>query len=135
MFALADSGQSAKINLIPAKYTGYTIHGFTCTMYKYLYLMLLTDHFNSNHSIFIFMHMPCTQVVRISGNLKVMPPPAKTGDTADEQVEFVEPSVVGFVGECHVIESVPSILQISFSHSTFVMLKNDKHQMTYIEAS
>ena len=63
-----------------------------------------------------------------------MPPLSKTSET-DDQVEFVEPSVAGFVGECHVIESVPPILQVSFSHSTFTMLKDGEHQITYIEAS
>ena len=47
----------------------------------------------------------------------------------------VEPEVLGFTGECRVIESLSSIVEISVSHSTFIMLKNTEKKMTYIEAS
>ena len=63
----------------------------------------------------------------MSGNLKVKLPQANGDQT--------EPSVVGFVGECHVIDSTSSILEVSVSHSTFTMKKDADHKITYIEAS
>ena len=57
--------------------------------------------------------------------------------TSDGRVDVraVEPEVLGFTGECQVIESLSSIVEISFSHSTFTMLKNSEMKVTYIEAS
>ena len=67
----------------------------------------------------------------MSGNLKVKLPPLRS--TA--KVSTVEPVVMGFTGECRVIESISSIIEISVSHSTFTMLKDTDLKMTYIEAS
>ena len=69
----------------------------------------------------------------MKGNLKVKLPPLKRDVKAP--VRAAEPEVMGFTGECRVIESVSSIVEISVSHSTFTMLKNSDKQMTYIEAS
>ena len=67
------------------------------------------------------------------GNLKVKLPPLRSDGRVD--VRVVEPEVIGFTGECQVIESLSSIVEVSFSHSTFTMLKNSEKKMTYIEAS
>jgi hypothetical protein len=51
-------------------------------------------------------------------------------------MEFVEPSVVGFIGECHVVESVASILEISIPHSTYTVTRTpDLEKIISIEAS
>ena len=55
------------------------------------------------------------QLVQVSGNLKVKIPPLKK----DQLFEVVEPSVVGFIGECCLIKSSASILEIAIPHSTF----------------
>ena len=74
--------------------------------------------------------LPLQQVVQVSGNLKVKLPPLKSTGKVSQV-----PSVIGFIGECRVIESVPSIVEISVSHSTFTMTKDSNRKMTYIEAS
>ena len=52
------------------------------------------------------------------GNLKVQLSPPQS--TSSGQLEFVEPAVVGFIGECRVVESIASILEISTPYSTYV---------------
>ena len=42
----------------------------------------------------------------------------------NDGTECVKPSVVGFVGECRVVESICSILEISVPSSTFTVIKN-----------
>ena len=59
------------------------------------------------------------QVVRISGNLKLRLSISKS--TTDSGVKFVEPSVLGFIGECHVIEYASSILEISIPCSSVTL--------------
>ena len=70
------------------------------------------------------------QLVQVSGNLKVKIPPLKN----DHLVEVVEPSVVGFIGECHLIKSSASILEISIPHSTFTSTVTLDFQPISIEA-
>ena len=67
------------------------------------------------------------------GNLRLKLPQLTSDGRMD--VRAVEPEVLGFTGECQVIESLSSIVEISFSHSTFTMLKNSEMKVTYIEAS
>ena len=64
------------------------------------------------------------QMVQVNGNLKVRLPPSKKFGQRD--VELVEPSVMGFVGECRLIESASSIIELSISipHSTFTMTRS-----------
>lgn len=71
----------------------------------------------------------------MSGNLKLKLPPLKTTGKVKQEVGAVEPVVMGFTGECRVIESVSSIVEITFSHSSFSMLKDTDRNLTYIEAS
>ena len=53
-----------------------------------------------------------------------------------EALEFVEPSVVGFVGECRVVESAASILEISVPHSSFIITRSlDMKRVISVEAS
>ena len=87
------------------------------------------------HSIVLFLHvfLPL-QLVHVRGNLKVQLSPSKT--TSSGQLEFVEPSVVGFIGECRVVESVTSILEISIPHSTFTVVRTlDMKKIISIEAT
>ena len=65
----------------------------------------------------------------MSGNLKVKLPPLKSIGSV------FQPSVIGFIGEGRVIESVPSIVEISISHSTFTMMKDEDKKITFVEAS
>ena len=67
------------------------------------------------------------------GNLRVKLPPSTSDGRVD--VRAVEPEVIGFTGEGRVIESVSSIVEISFSHSTFLKVQNSERKITYIEAS
>ena len=78
----------------------------------------------------VHVHAPSQQVVQVKGNLKVKLPPLRR-----EGKVPAEPEVMGFTGECRVIESLSSIVEISVSHSTFTMLKNSEKRMTYVEAS
>ena len=88
-----------------------------------------------NFLCYIINFITCTsqQVVQVKGNLKVKLPPL--GREGKVPMRAAEPEVMGFTGECQVIESLSSIVEISVSHSTFTMLKNSEKQMTYIEAS
>ena len=71
------------------------------------------------------------QLVHVSGNLKVKLPPLRS--TGKGEIELVEPSVLGFIGECHLIESNSSILEISITHSTFTMMKDLDSKMISVE--
>ena len=59
------------------------------------------------------------QMVQINGNLKVKLPPLKKTRV---RVEAVEPVVMGFVGECHVVLSATSVLELSLPHITFTSI-------------
>ena len=70
----------------------------------------------------------------MQGNLKVQLSPSKISSSGE--LEFIEPSVVGFIGECHVVESVASILEISIPHSTYTMTRShDLLKIISVEAS
>ena len=73
------------------------------------------------------------QIVQVRGNLKLRLSISK--NIADGSVEFVEPSVIGFVGECHVVEYVSSILEVSIPHSTFTLTRSlDMKRILSIES-
>ena len=75
-----------------------------------------------------------SQLVQVCGNLKVKLSPVKS--CADGVMEFVEPSAVGFIGECRVVESVPSILEISVPCSSFVITRSlDMKKIISVDAS
>ena len=46
----------------------------------------------------------------------------------------VEPEVLGFTGECCVMDPVSSIVEI-FSQCTFMMIKDGNKKMTFVETS
>ena len=106
------------------------------TLSSPLYYLLLRVHIVS-YMNYIILHVHVRallhQVVQVKGNLKVKLPPLRREGKVP--VRAAEPEVMGFTGECRVIESLSSIVEISVSHSTFTMLKNSEKQMTYIEAS
>ena len=59
-------------------------------------------------------------MVQVNGNLKVKLPPLKTPPSYhDGQLEFVEPSVVGFIGECHRINSGCSAMDVILPLTSF----------------
>ena len=75
-----------------------------------------------------------TQLVQVRGNLKVKLSPEKT--TSSGIIEVSEPLVVGFVGECHIIESVPSIVEISVPCSFFVVTRSvDMKRVISVDAT
>ena len=82
-----------------------------------------------------YLHVcSCTQLVQVCGNLKVKLSPEKT--TSSGVMEVSEPLVVGFVGECHIIESVPSILEFSVPCSSFVVTRSaDMKKVISIDAT
>ena len=83
--------------------------------------------------IILFLFLPL-QLVHVCGNLKVQLSPSKT--TSSGQLEFIKPSVIGFIGECRVVESVASILEISIPHSTFTVTRTlDMKKVISVEAT
>ena len=77
--------------------------------------------------------MTHAQMVQVNGNLKVRLPPSKHFGKCE--VELVEPSVIGFIGECRLIESASSILELSIPHSTFTMTKSLDMKIISVEAT
>ena len=73
-------------------------------------------------------------MVRISGNLKVKLPPLKSADRG-KKIVVLEPLVIGFVGECHVIQSARLILELSLPHSTFTSTVTLNFKPLSIEAT
>ena len=70
----------------------------------------------------------------VRGNLKVKLSPSNI--TTKGALEFVEPSVVGFIGECRVVEMAASILEISIPHSSFIITRSlDLQRVISVEAS
>ena len=57
-------------------------------------------------------------MIQVIGNLKVKLPPLKTSD-GTKKIVALEPSVIGFVGECHVVKSARLLFDLSLPHSTF----------------
>ena len=66
------------------------------------------------------MHL--IQIVQIRGNLRVQL--SLSNVTTKGELEFVEPLVIGFIGECCVVETVASILEISCSYSYFTVFRS-----------
>lgn len=74
-----------------------------------------------------------SQMVQVNGNLKVRLPPSK--DFGKRDVVAVEPSAIGFIGECRLIESASSILELSVPHSTFTMTKSLDMKIISVEST
>ena len=63
-------------------------------------------------------------MVQVNGNLKVKLPPSKIPVLLSSgEMEFIEPSVVGFIGECHRIESDYSAMDVILPLTTFTWTK------------
>ena len=74
------------------------------------------------------------QLVQVCGNLKVRLSPQTS--TESGVMEVHEPLVIGFVGECHVIDSVPSIVEISVPCSSFIITRSaDMKKVISVEAT
>ena len=73
------------------------------------------------------------QVAQVNGNLKVKLPPLESSEKGE--VELVEPIVLGFIGECRLIESTSSILEVSVTHSTFIVMKTLDLKIISVEAT
>ena len=77
-------------------------------------------------------------MVQITGNLKVKIPDANS-DTVDGTIkldEQVKPEVFGFVGECRLIESTSSVLELSIPQSYFTTTVSlDDMKIISVEAS
>ena len=58
-------------------------------------------------------------MVQVHGNLKVKMPPLKKACSGNGQMEIVEPSVIGFVGICELVESAASADDIFIPRTTF----------------
>ena len=76
-------------------------------------------------------------MVLVHGNLKVkMPPLKKTCSGKNGQKEIVEPSVIGFVGVCELVESATSADDIMIPTTTFTWSSNlDKKMIHSIDRS
>ena len=102
-------------------------------------LSLSLSHLCSSVYIHLFLicnlhfHFPF-QIVQVCGSLKVQLSPSKT--TSSGEMEFIEPSVIGFIGECRVVESVASILEISIPYSTYTVTRTlDLKKIISVEAT
>ena len=73
------------------------------------------------------------QIYEVSGNLKVKLMPLKA--CGNDVMEFVEPTAIGFVGECRVVESVVSILEISIPCSSFIVTRSLDMKLLSVDAS
>ena len=73
-------------------------------------------------------------MIQISGNLKVYVPFQSHMEPKQEGVRS-EPQVLGFVGECHPIESAPSILEILETQSYFTTTLSLDKEVISVEAS
>ena len=78
-------------------------------------------------------------MVLTHGNLKVKIPPkatAKTYLSRNSQMEAVEPSVIGFVGVCELVESATSVDDIMLPVTSFTWSSNlEKRRIYSIEKS
>ena len=78
-------------------------------------------------------------MVLVHGNLKVKIPPKATAKTyvgRNGQMEVVEPSVIGFVGVCELVESATSVDDIMLPVTSFTWSSNlEKRRINSIEKS
>ena len=76
-------------------------------------------------------------MVLVHGNLKVkMPPLEKTCSGKNGQMEIIEPSVIGFVGVCELVESATSADDITIPTTTFTWTSNiEKKRINSVEKS
>ena len=78
------------------------------------------------------------QMVQINGNLKVKLPPLKKTRVRVEAVEPAvmgfKPAVMGFVGECRVVLSATSVLELSLPCITFTSIYSLDFKAVFIES-
>ena len=75
------------------------------------------------------------QIYEVSGNLKVIQKLMPLKSCGNDVMEFVEPTAIGFVGECRVVESVVSILEISVPCSSFIVTRSLDMKLLSVDAS
>ena len=75
-------------------------------------------------------------MVQVNGNLKVKLPPSKIPPFCHGgQLEFVEPSVVGFIGECHRIDSGCSAMDVVLPLTSFSWTKTLDRKLISCDAT
>ena len=74
------------------------------------------------------------QMVQVNGNLKVKLPPSKTTTSCGGELEFVDPSVVGFIGECHRVDSGCSAVDVVLPLTTCSWTKTLDKKIISIDA-
>ena len=71
------------------------------------------------------------QIIQVQGNLKVKLSKSKE----DAKLELIEPSVIGFVGQCRVVDAVTSILEILCHCSMFTVTRSlDMKKFIWIDS-
>ena len=76
------------------------------------------------------MNVQNQQMVQISGNLRVrlLSGPSEV-NSATREVEVLQPEVLGFCGECHVIEFSSSIVEASALYATFTIKQGSNKEI------
>jgi hypothetical protein len=76
-------------------------------------------------------------MVLVHGNLKVkIPPLKKTCSGKSGQTDIIEPSVIGFVGVCELVESATSADDIVIPTTTFTWTTNvEKKRVNSVDRS
>ena len=76
-------------------------------------------------------------MIQVNGNLKVKLPPSKTTTScsSDHELEFVEPSVVGFIGECHRVDSGCSAMDVVLPLTSFSWTRTIDENLISIDAT
>ena len=76
------------------------------------------------------------QTVQVNGNLKVKLPLLKISPSCRSgELEFVEPSVVGFIGECHRIDSSCSAMDVVLPLTSFRWTKTLDKKLISVDAT
>ena len=87
-----------------------------------------------NDIVIILLVVNILQMVQVNGNLKVKLPPSKIlVSSSSGEMELVEPSVVGFIGECHRIESGCSAMDVVLPLTTFSWTKTLDNKLVSID--
>ena len=76
-------------------------------------------------------------MVQVNGNLKVKLLPSKIANSGDSELEFVEPSVIGFIGECRRIDTGCSALDhdVLLPLTSFSWIRALDKRIIYIDAT
>lgn len=70
---------------------------------------------------------------RVSGNLKLKLHSSTCDATG--KVKVIEPEVLGFIGQCDVIDPVSFVVEISVARSMFTIVKDSENKIIFVDDS